>query len=323
MRHLITFVIFFLSISAVADAAVLCARRRKSGTFNSKVKIREVCRRKEAQLDLAALGLQGPPGQQGPNGDPGPQGTPGVPAWAAQCPSDSVKVGTTCVDRYEASVWTIPAANTALIQRVRVGEATLGDLIGGGATPVSASPSCSPAFPGSFDGSGNWTAPLYAASIPSVLPSACITWFQAEQACALSGKRLLTNQEWQRAAAGTPDPGNADDGVTTCDTNSAGPVNTGSRSACVSNWGAFDMVGNVFEWVADWVPQSTECPGWGGFSDDRMCLSGASTSVTGPGVFLRGGGFSDGSYAGVFSVFAIVPPWDSGLGSGLGFRCAR
>jgi hypothetical protein len=37
------------------------------------------------------------------------------------------------------------------------------------------------------------------------------------------------------------------------------------------------------EWVADWVPLSTACTGWGGESDDRMCLAGASTEVGGPG----------------------------------------
>ena len=43
--------------------------------------------------------------------------------------------------------------------------------------------------------------------------------------------------------------------------------------------GAFDMVGNLDEWVADWVPRSDDpCPGlWGAFSNDAQCLGGAST----------------------------------------------
>ncbi len=32
--------------------------------------------------------------------------------------------------------------------------------------------SCSPAFPGSFPATGNWTAPLYAASVAGVPPTA-------------------------------------------------------------------------------------------------------------------------------------------------------
>lgn len=49
-------------------------------------------------------------------------------------------------------------------------------------------------------------------------------------------------------------------------------------------------VGNVFEWVADWVPRSTACvPSLFG-SGDQNCLVGASTAA-GPGALLRGGFF--------------------------------
>lgn len=193
---------------------------------------------------------------------------------------------------------------------------------------MSPSSSCSPAFPATFAATGNWTSPLYAVSVAGVFPTGCVTWFQAEQACALSGKRLLTNQEWQRAAAGTPDPG-TDDGGTDCNVGGLNvPLNTGARAKCVSNWGAFDMVGNVEEWVADWVPQSTSCPGWGTFSDDYMCLSGASTTATGPGALVRGGLFTSFTEAGVF---ALDPgPLRLPIGNspavnrrGLGFRCVR
>jgi len=40
-----------------ARAAVLCAKPRKDGTFNSGVKIREVCKPNEVQLDPAAVGF--------------------------------------------------------------------------------------------------------------------------------------------------------------------------------------------------------------------------------------------------------------------------
>jgi hypothetical protein len=50
-----------------------------------------------------------------------------------------------------------------------------------------------------------------------------------------------------------------------------------------------NMVGNMFEWVADWVPRSTGCVSWGALSDDFMCLSRASTTATGPGALMRGG----------------------------------
>lgn len=68
--------LFVVTVLVVtASAVVLCARPRLDGTFNATVKIRELCKPREQQLDPVALGLQGPPGQQG---DPGPQGDPGV-----------------------------------------------------------------------------------------------------------------------------------------------------------------------------------------------------------------------------------------------------
>jgi formylglycine-generating enzyme required for sulfatase activity len=249
-----------------------------------------------------------------------------------KCPPDAVLVGQTCVDRYEASVWQIPSSSTGLIAKVKKGKATIAALTAGGAMEISASAGCpSASFPSTFPASGQWTQPLYAVSIPGVQPTACITWFQADQACALSGKRLLTNAEWQRAAAGTPDPG-TDNGTTNCRINSGlTAVNTGSRLNCKSSWGAFDMVGNVQEWVADWVPQSTACPGWGGgFSDDDMCFAGAETTLAiGPGALIRGGSFASGANAGVFAVDGGGAPSLSfgGLGGGggpaLGFRCER
>lgn len=239
---------------------------------------------------------------------------------ASSCAPDAVEVGPICADKYEGSVWSIPPEQERLIKKVKKGKVTLTDLTDGGATQISPSKSCSPAFPGSFPVTGNWTAPLYAVSIPGVPPTACISWFQAEQACALSGKRLLSNQEWQRAAAGTPNPGTADDHSTTCVTTSSGPANTGSRSACVSRWGAFDMVGNVWEWVADWIPLSTNCiPGLFG-QNDKNCLAGASTAG-GPGAMMRGDHWSGGVHVGIFAITGISDP--SSQSTNFGFRCAR
>ena len=75
------------------------------------------------------------------------------------CAPDSVQTapGQPCVDKYEASVWDIPPGNTTLIQKVKDGVATLADLMGGGATQVSETPSCSPSFPGTFPSDGTWT----------------------------------------------------------------------------------------------------------------------------------------------------------------------
>jgi formylglycine-generating enzyme required for sulfatase activity len=220
----------------------------------------------------------------------------GWPGDPAKCKPDAVKAGSVCMDKYEASVWQVPnptTTNKGLVKKIQSGTATLANLTAGGATQISPATSCSPAFPGTFPANGQWTEPLYAVSIPGVHPTACVTWFQAQQACANSRKRLPSNGEWQGAASGTPEGAAGDDGTTQCNTSTAGDaVDTGSRSACVSNYGAFDMVGNVYEWVADWVPRSTACGSWSG-SSDSQCLAGAATSGE-PGALFRGGGFLSG-----------------------------
>jgi formylglycine-generating enzyme required for sulfatase activity len=244
-----------------------------------------------------------------------------------RCPPDSATVGTTCVNRYEASVWSIPPTSTALIKAVRKGKATLADLTAGGATQLGAAdddPCTLTEYPDTFPLNGNWTVPLYAVSVPGVLPSACISWFQAEQACALSGGRLLTNQEWQRAAAGTPAP-DTDNGTTDCNTGSPGtpaflPSLTGARLDCVSSWGVFDMVGNLEEWVADWVESSFSCTFWPPlFGNDYTCLGGGSPSF--PGALVRGGSYPRGAGAGVFTLANETPDYNDQ--NEFGFRCAR
>src|SRR5262249_2320586 len=113
-------------------------------------------------------------------------------AAKAKCPADSVQVGYVCVDKFEASVWEIPASNTKLINKVSKGKATLADLTAAGATQRGVGAT----GPYPCDGTGNSCDDIYAVSIAGVKPSAAITWFQAQQACLNAGKRLLTNAEW-------------------------------------------------------------------------------------------------------------------------------
>jgi hypothetical protein len=120
-----------------------------------------------------------------------------------------------------------------LIKKVKGGKVKLENLTEAGAVRLGCSspPFSATAYPASFPDDGNWTPVVgsdpptpgvYAVSVPGVLPSTCITQFQAAQACALSDKHLIRNDEWQRAAAGTPDPGATDDNTTDCETGTDG-----------------------------------------------------------------------------------------------------
>jgi formylglycine-generating enzyme required for sulfatase activity len=208
------------------------------------------------------------------------------------CESDDpndvmVKVGSVCIDRYEASIWDAP---------------TGGNQITG---PIPC------------DRNGQDCTNIYARSVPGVTPATHISWFQAQQALANSGKRLPTNAEWQMAVAGTPDS-------TDCNVSTGSVANTGANAACVSNWGVNDMVGNLGEWVADWDEQSFTNATWpAGFGDDHSSVGRAAgePSTRRPGALLRGGDFADGRKAGPFKVGAAHRPWN--LAKVIGFRGVR
>jgi hypothetical protein len=218
-----------------------------------------------------------------------------------RCAADAVLVGGICIDKYEASVFPNPPGSSLPGNQFGLLEAD---------------------YPCRDDGA-DCPRQIWAYSLSDRRPSAFITWFQAQRACASVGKRLLTNAEWQMAVVGTPDSDDNDDGATTCNTGEASndPVFTGSRSACVSKWGHYDMVGNLWEFVAEWMPTSSACLNWGNVSDDVMCLAGVNTTETSPGVVIRGGSFGFGSRSGPLAIQATVRP--SLSSKFIGFRCAR
>jgi hypothetical protein len=279
----------------------------------------------------------------------------GVAAAArAQCADDAVEIGTACVDKYEASLWRLAPGSEKLVAKIRRGRISLAALEASGASQIGAVPdSCLDVdFGAGFPPTGNWTEPLYAVSVPGVLPTSCVTWFQAATACRLSGKRLVSNAEWQAAALGTPDPGEADDLATTCATFTDHGVPAGSRSACVSIAGTHDMVGNVWELTADWQPLASGCIQWGPeMGNDISCVGVTDAPIDPvgfrgkwrgllqqvgvrlfrveslepvpgmPSSVIRGGNFAIGERAGVYAIYAGIPP--NVQSRSTGFRCAR
>jgi len=256
------------------------------------------------------------------------------PALAA-CPCNTVQSGPLCVDKYEASIW--ETKDPKLIEQIKQGTVC--------SPPKGANQKGVLGFDYSLpctDNGGKCTV-IFALSLPKLNPAEATNWFIAAAACRNSGKRLLTNGEWQAAALGTPDPGKVDT-PPQCNIGTSVAL-TGTRSNCFSDVGAYDMAGNVAEWVQDWGSVAvTGATNWGvwspNFGNDRVQIGGSPIPPGQqpptpfkdqwllPGATLRGGSYAPGSAgnlegAGVYAIDQNGSVASYGSSKGVGFRCGK
>ena len=175
------------------------------------------------------------------------------------------------------------------------------------------------------------TKECYAASVKGVIPWNYISLSQAQRMCANTGKRLPTNEEWYHIALGT----NTD----ACTTQSNALSKTGNES-CMSTIGAYDVVGNIWEWVDENVVGNT-------FNGRQLPKEGYVTSVDASGIaitssesaddmygkdyfwskeegvfgMIRGGFYGSNQDAGLYTTNTSVPT--SFATQGVGFRCVE
>jgi formylglycine-generating enzyme required for sulfatase activity len=171
----------------------------------------------------------------------------------------------------------------------------------------------------------------HAISVQSVKPWTYISLPQAQRVCSASDKRLPTSDEWYHIALGTTPDG--------CTIHENGVVNTGNKS-CISGVGAYDTIGNVWEWVDENVVGNSldgrALPKEGYVTSvDANGIAISSSEVADElygsdyfwskeeGVFgmLRGGFYGSNQDAGLYTVNASVPT--SFATQGVGFRCVK
>lgn len=157
-------------------------------------------------------------------------------------------------------------------------------------------------------------------------PVIAVDWSRAKTYCEWRGAQLPTDAQWEKAARGTDARTYPWGEAISCDKANYWPkdqpcigdtMKVGAYEGNLSPYGAYDMAGNVMEWVAD------------GYSDMYYSASPASNPLepaSGEERFFRGGSWMSSS-EGLRATFRHRAANSSGhvpyYSLDLGFRCAR
>ena len=158
-------------------------------------------------------------------------------------------------------------------------------------------------------------------------PVVGVNWYDGSAFCEWKGKRLPTEAEWERAAKGPDGNGHYPWGHTLDDTKANYGQNVGMTTAVdsypsgVSGYGAYNMAGNVFEWVSDWYD-----PTYFNVSpalNPQGPATGLNFANQGPVKVLKGGSWLAPASSLHSSHRFWNQPENNSYGVGLGFRCAK